>query len=173
MSFFHNSRNNNQKNNYNNNQNNNNIQNNNKKQQESKFVIKNENFPELPQKSSLNSSLKAVTIPLKAEESPLLSVTKVVTTTTEQINQLLTAMDITKPLSKHPINPKDERTQTIDAIMRNWDRYRDQFESIYGEGVYDEIYSSSPIYFEEPEQGTHDDSQEYDDAQGTDEEEDA
>lgn len=147
----------------------NNYNNTNKKQQEPKFVIKNENFPELLPKSPLNSSLKAETIPLKVEKSPLLSVTKVVTTTTtEQINQLLTAMDLTK----HPINPKDERnkderTKVIDAIMRNWDRYRDQFESIYGEGVYDEIYSSPPIY--EEEQGT-DDEDEEEDAQGTDEE---
>lgn len=144
------------------NNNQNNYNNTNKKQQqEPKFVIKNENFPELLPKSSLRvekSPLLSATTSLKVEKLPLLSVTKA-ETTTSQINQLLTAMDLTTPLTK----PKDERTKVIDAIMQNWDRYRDQFESVYGEGVYDDIYSSPPIYFEEPEQGTDDESQEYDD----------
>lgn len=148
----------------------NNYNNTNKKQQqqqEPKFVIKNENFPELLPKSSL-----------KVEKLPLNSVTKAetTTTTTTQITKILNTIQSgfvseeipngflePKPLTK-PKNErnKDERTKVIDAIMQNWDRYRDQFESVYGEGVYDDIYSSPPIYFEEPEQGTDDESQEED-----------
>ena len=46
-------------------------------------------------------------------------------------------------------NPSYIYNQMIETLSNNWSRYKRQYDSIHGEGAYDLIYSSEPVYPED------------------------
>ena len=64
-------------------------------------------------------------------------------------------------------NPYYHYNKMLDALVHNWDRYKTQYDEIHGEGSYDLIYYTDPVYpsdeyFSDTESdtGNYNDSQE-------------